>query len=206
MSSTLPESGKRLGQSFSATSVAGHSPSHLLFLKDHNSSRRFLINTGTEVSVIPPSAADRKHKQNCLALRAVIGSTIATFGTRSLTLDLGLRHTFRWIFVIADIHMLIIGADFLREHGLLVNMKHGRLMDTVTLLQTQGTISHIVSPSPFLPLQHNGTEYDALLAKFPSVIKPCVSPQPVRHSITHHIHTTGPPVHARAHRLQPDRL
>ena len=35
----------------------------------------------------------------------------------------------------------IIGADFLREHGLLVNMKQGRLIDMMTNLLTQGTIS-----------------------------------------------------------------
>ena len=53
-------------------------------------------------------------------------------------------------------------------------MKHGHLVDTVIKLQTQDIISHIVSPSPFLSLQHNGSEYDVLLAEFPSVTKPCV--------------------------------
>ena len=103
-------------------------------------------------------------------------------------------------------HTPIIGADFLRKHGLLVNMKHGRLVDTVTTLQAQGTISHIVSLSPSFPTQHSNTEYDALLAEFPSVTKPCASAQPIRHTVTHHIHTTGPPVHAQARRLPPDRL
>ena len=116
---------------------------------------------------------------------------------------LGLHCLFRWIFVIADIRTPIIGADFLREYGLLVNVKHGCLLDA-TSLQTKGTISHIVSPSPFLPQLH--TEYDALLAEFPSVTKPCMSPRPVRHTVTHHIQTTGPPVYARACRLPPDRL
>ena len=61
--------------------------------------------------------------------------------------------------VIADIHTPIIRADFLRKHGLLVNMKHGRLVDTVTTLQTQGTISHIVSPSPYSTVIQNMTPY-----------------------------------------------
>ena len=187
MSTTLPEVGKQLGQLLSATSATGHTPSRLLFLTDNYSGRRFLIDTSAEVRVIPRSPADRHNKKDCLALRAVNGSSIATFGTCSLTLDLGLRRTFRWIFVIADIHMPIIGADFLRKHGLLVNMKHGRLVDTVTTLQTQGTISHIVSPSPSFPTQHSNTEYDALLAEFPSVTKPCASAQPVRHTVTHHM-------------------
>ena len=63
----------------------------------------------------------------------------------------------------------------------------------------------MVSPSPSFPQPEN-TEYDALLAEFPSVTKPCTSPRPVRHSVTHYIRTTGPPVYARAQRLPPDRL
>ena len=83
---------------------------------------------------------------------------------------------FRWIFVIADTSIPIIGADFPREHRLLVNMKHSRLIDMTTELQTKGTISHVVSLSPSFSLQHSTTEYAALLAEFPAVTKPCVSP------------------------------
>ena len=75
-----------------------------------------------------------------------------------------------------------------------------------TELQTKGIISQVVSLSPSFSLQHSTTEYAALLAEFPTVTKPCVSPQPVRHTVTHHIRTTGPPVHARARRLPPGRL
>ena len=206
MSTSLSEVGKRPGQSLAATSDPGLPTSRLLFLTDANSGRRFLIDTGAEVSVVPPSATDRKNKQDCSGLRAVNGSSIATFGTRSITLDLGLRRVFRWIFVIADTSTPIIGADFLREQGLLVNMKHGQLVDMTTQLQTQGIISHVVSPSPSFSLQHLDTDYDALLAEFPSVTKPCLPPQSAKHTVTHHIHTKGPPVHARPRRLPPDRL
>ena len=75
-----------------------------------------------------------------------------------------------------------------------------------TELQTKGTISHVVSLSPSFSLQHSTTEYAALLAKFPAVTKSCVSHQPVRHTVTHYIRTTGPPVHARARRLPPGHL
>ena len=98
------------GQQLAAASVA--SPSHqdrLFYVRDCSSSLRFLVDTGAEVSVVPPSRAER-----CLAspgkfrLQAINGSDIATFGVRSLTLDLGLRRTFRWVFVIADISQPIL--------------------------------------------------------------------------------------------------
>ena len=102
--------------------------------------------------------------------------------------------------------MLILGADFLREYGLLVNLKQGLLLDATTSLQSKGIIYHIASPSPSLKQLHN-TEYHAMLAEFPSVTKPCMSPRPVRPATwSHHIKITGSPVHTRARRLPPDRL
>ncbi|GFX38970.1 retrovirus-related Pol polyprotein from transposon opus [Trichonephila clavipes] len=54
--------------------------------------------------------------------------------------DLGLRRVFRWPFIAAAVSQPIIGADFLRHYGLLVDIRHGRLVDSLTKLQTQGTV------------------------------------------------------------------
>ena len=91
-SGMLHRNAKLSGQSLAATSDPGQRQSRLLFLTDVNSDRRFLTDTGAEVSVVPPSAADRKNKWDCSGLQAVNGSSIATFGTQS---DLGLRRVFR---------------------------------------------------------------------------------------------------------------
>ena len=100
----------------------------LFFLRDYASGTHFLVDTGAEVSVIPPSRSEHhRNKDSKLILQAVNGSSITTFGTRSLTLNLGLHRTFRWIFVIADVQNPILGADFLRNFGLLMDMKHTRL-------------------------------------------------------------------------------
>jgi len=88
---------------------ANHLAGRLLFLAGSNSGHHFLIETGAEVSVVPPSREEHKNKQECSGLRTVNGSPIATFGTRSLTIE---RRVFRWIFVVADICTPIIGADF----------------------------------------------------------------------------------------------
>ena len=68
------------GHSLSATSATSHLPSRLLYISDRKTGRRFLVDTGAEVSVTPPTAADRKHKQES-GLRAVNGSPIPTYGT-----------------------------------------------------------------------------------------------------------------------------
>ena len=59
------------------------------------STNKLYIDTGAEISIIPPSHSDRKYRQEGCNLLAVNESTIATYGKRSLTLDLGLRRTFR---------------------------------------------------------------------------------------------------------------
>ena len=99
------------GRSLEATSVTGQTPlGRLLYITDQSSGTRFLVDTGPEVSVIHPRAGDRKCTMDSLILQAVNNTPIPTYGTRSLTLNLGLR---QWVFVIADVQRPIIGADFL---------------------------------------------------------------------------------------------
>ena len=72
---------------------------HMSYFRRSGHNYRFLVDTGPEVSVLPPSPADRKHPDG-FNLLAVNGSGIATFGKHSRTLNPGLRRTFRWVFVI----------------------------------------------------------------------------------------------------------
>ncbi len=108
----------------------------------------------------------------------------------ALSLDLGLRRTFRWVFVIADVNQPILGADFLRHFGLAVDVHNGKLLVTTTKLQVNGIISSSPPPPPPWPL----------LSCYPS--------QPIRvilaYYVSHHITTTGPPVSARTRRLSPE--
>lgn len=103
------------------------------------SGRHFLVDTGAEVSIIPPSSSDRTaHHHSQFSFQAVNSTHIPTYGVRSLTLDLGLRRTFRWTFIVADVKKPILGADFLSKFSLLVDVRHCRLSDTTTHLKVQG--------------------------------------------------------------------
>ena len=124
--------GKRQGQPLATTSTAGQQMGHLLYVTDRESRLCFLVGTSAEVCIIPPSKDERKNRQNLFGLLAANNSPIVTYGTRSLTLNLGLRRTFRWVFKIGNVRNPILGADFLAYYGLIVDIRRRRLWDTGT--------------------------------------------------------------------------
>ena len=112
----------------------------------------------------------------------------------------------RRIFIIADIKSPIIGADFLRHYSLLVDMTRSRLVDGITQLRVQGISSQVSSPSPTVCHPQPTNIFTAIVAEFPTVLQPHFYSQSVKHDITHHIRTTGPPLKARTRRLPPEKL
>ena len=191
-----------------ATSVTGLISTRLFYITDTSTKLRFLIDTGAEVSIIPPSKYNQLHQPDSLQLQAANNTSITTYGRRSLTLDLGLRRVFHWVFIIAQVKTPILGADFLRHYGLLVDMGKRCLTDSLTSLKVNGITSTQPSLQPtLLPNQPQNT-YQALLQEFPSVIhiQPYNYNTPIKHTVTHHISTEGPPVHCSPCRLSPDRM
>ena len=189
-----------------ATSLPGTSPpSRLFYVTNRPSGTRFLVDTGADISIIPPSPAEKRHLSS-RTLQAVNQTSIQTYGEKSLTLDIGLRRTFRWIFVIADLPMPILGADFHTNFGLKVDVAHRQLIDTTTTLSINGITASIPSPSPIFAMPQTSSAYTALFARFPQLSHPNYQETTVKHNITHHIRTTGPPVLCRPRRLAPDRL
>ena len=74
-----------------AAGVPGLLPSRLFYVTDRSNGFRFLVDIGAEVSVIPPTPTDRRHRQDKLNLQAVNDTPIATYGNRLLTINIGLR-------------------------------------------------------------------------------------------------------------------
>nr|VZI32598.1 unnamed protein product [Spirometra erinaceieuropaei] len=195
---------KRPRQPVMATTDAGPSrPSSLFYINDKSSGLRFLVDTGAEVSVIPPLRHHRL-KPSQFSLQAANSTTISTYGQRSLTLDLGLRRRFQCVFIEADVKSPIIGADFLSSFGLTVDVRHRRLTDTTTKLFSISIISSERSVSIHLTISN--TPFADILKDYPSITKACRFTETVQHGVQRHIVTAGQPVHARPRRLHPDKL
>ena len=182
-----------------ATGVPGHPHSRLFYVSDAHTKTTFLVDTGSEVSVISPTPADRRRSPDPLTLIAVNNTAIRTYGKRSLTLNLGLRRSLPWIFVIADVKKPILGADFLRHFGLLVDMRHRKLTDAHTNLFIQGILSSDPSPSPSICAKDVDNPHLKLLSEFPALTQVCTPDAPTKHDIEHHIVTTdlSPPPPSR---------
>ncbi len=139
---------KWAGRSLAATSVAGPThPGRLFYVHDNCSNTRFLVDTGAEVSVVPPTHTERSHPQGMFTLQGVDGTQIATYGVRSCTLNIGLCRTFRWVFIIANVKQAILGADFLHHCSLLTC---GNALWLILQHTSKSTVSFLATP---LPLQ-----------------------------------------------------
>lgn len=191
--SQLPAAPDCVNRAISRVAGTATDSSTLFFVVDRQSKRRFLIDTGAEVSAIPATAEHRRASKCVQSLQAVNGSSIATYGQRSLTLNLGLRRTFRWVFIVAAIEYAILGADFLRHFGLLVDMRTSTLRDATTNLAVHAIARCTHMMSPTLSLSLNRGEWQDMLKEYPNITAPLCTERPIKHSVTHHIQTSGPP-------------
>ena len=94
MSTTLQHVEKHTSQPLVAVSVTGQYQSRLFYFTDRNSGLCLLVDTGTKVSVLPPTNTERKHQQDQFALQTVNDTPLKTYGTRLITLNLSLCRTF----------------------------------------------------------------------------------------------------------------
>lgn len=180
-------------------------PSVRLFITDRKSGRKFLVDTGSDLSILPRTQLHKYRPATSFQLSAANNSTIATYGTQYAELDLGLRRALAWNFTVADVTEPIIGADFLAHYNLLPDVANARLLDNITGLSAGGFRRDAAVFDAKL-IQVNGKGYAELLQQFPGITRPPGAPQKVRHDTLHYINTTaGPPVSCRPRHLAPDR-
>ncbi|BHF77170.1 hypothetical protein SprV_0502027300 [Sparganum proliferum] len=204
---SLTASGRRSHPRAEATATGSVANLHTrrLFLWDRIAGAKFLVDSCVEVSVVLPTPAERKTRSS-FCLTAANKSSIPTFGQRSITLDLGLRRIFRWVFIIADDSVALIGADFLVHFNLLVDLKNHRLVDCITDLHARckSDVNPCVNLLTLMPI--SDCPFHSLLRQFPRLTNPSFREVDIKHTVTHHISTTGHSKSCRPRRLAPDRL
>lgn len=167
---------------------------------------QFLVDTGASLSCLPATAGNRSQGPDAF-LTAANGSNIATYGRKTLMIELGLRRDFEWNFTIADVTMPILGIDFLSHYGLTINLKNMILLDPTTSLTTNATRARLDAA---MRIVGTGDEIPdrcrALLKKYSVITEPETLKHCPPHSTVHYIPTKGPPLYNRPRRLAPDKL
>ncbi|XP_012939641.1 uncharacterized protein LOC106012155 [Aplysia californica] len=176
-------------------------------MTDNITGRRFLVDTGAQVSVIPATQLD-KHTGTCgPPLLAANGSNIATYGMRIIPIRTKDR-VFTARFVVADVKRPLLGADFLRRHNLLVNVRGLQVINADSLAIYPCSTHRVANASiqELVPVAPQSNKFRKVLSEFPQILQPTFSSSEVKHGVHHHVPTTGPPIHAKARRLAPDKL
>ncbi|XP_053968641.1 uncharacterized protein LOC128870067 [Anastrepha ludens] len=181
--------------------------SRRLFVTDRSNCRKYLVDTGADFSVLPRNLFNKLKIPDSYKLFAANGTPIATFGYFTSSVDLGLRRNFTWSFLIADVAKPILGADFLNEFGLLVDIKNKQLIDAKTKLRTKCN-SQLIQYERVNTIDDNSIFSD-LLQQFKDLTLPPTFNKGnnlKQSSVKHQIVTSGQPVFSRARRLNPEKL
>ncbi|XP_070155798.1 uncharacterized protein [Polyergus mexicanus] len=173
-----------------------------LYVTCHTTKKRFLVDTGSDVSVYPRTMAAGYITPSNYELFAANGSTIMAYGWITMQPELGLRRPFPWRFVIANVTTPIIGADFLAYYHLLPDLQKGVLLDGKTNLHTIGTSEFGIAESiKALTIEK---KYHRILAEFPDITRATAKIRTVKHNTLHFIKTTeGPPRSLSAAQIGP---
>ncbi|XP_064111277.1 uncharacterized protein LOC135218757 [Macrobrachium nipponense] len=171
------------------------------YVQDSISGLRMLVDTGDKPSLFPSSAEDcSRAPDDPTVLVAANGTPIRTYGTRAQTIAF-LGRTYTWPFVLADVRIPLLGADFLAHHGLLVDMACQCLLDTETCL-SRPLAGGPRAPTICSDLPHH--RYAFLLQEFLDVFRLELGQgagAAPKHGVFHHIETKGPPTHAKFRHL-----
>ncbi len=144
----------QLGKLASRGLVSAIAPGQLVHITDQFSQRRFLVDTGAADSVYPHSSPSFPGGP---ALSGAAGQPISCWGERQLQLSFD-GQVFSWPFLLAAVQFPIIGVDFLRHFGLLVDSAVNQLVDRRTMQVFKSSASPLTAPvsaSIFSP-QHAG--------------------------------------------------
>lgn len=176
-------------------------------IHDQKHGHHFLVDTGAEISIVRPTTEQLKLPANHTRLLAANGSPIPSYGIQRMEIDLGLRKKFKWNFVIAALPQPILGADFLRRFGLLVDVRQNKLIDAQTGVESSASIQGPGSVSgTSVSTINKACRYERILSDFIELTQFNNDTPPKMANIRHHIETSGPPVFAKARRLDPDKL
>ena len=189
--------------------VAGET-GHLIHIED-DKHRKWLVDGGALVSLIPPTFSQKANGPKGPALSAANGSSINCYGIIKEEVVIEGR-AYQFEFIIADVQQRILGADFLAAFYLAPNHRDGTVisletLDIVAHSSPSTTSSNSSSINRVASAAAATSKFDELLQSYPEITTPTFTLKEVSHGVEHHIPTgDNRPVQSRARPLSPEKL
>ena len=92
----------------------------------------YLVDTRAQVSAVPATSLDKNSGPSGPTLQTANGTPIQTYGSCELHLCFDNR-LYQARLIIADVKRPLLGADFFRQHNLLVDLRGQRVIEADTL-------------------------------------------------------------------------
>ena len=161
---------------------------------------RCFLDTGSQVSIWPPSPSTARLSLSNVQLAAANSIPIKAFGQQKRKIKIG-GESYTFVFLIVQVSKPILGLDFLQKFKMSMDLSNRCLLHSgkVTCFSlTSSAVSgvKVVQSSPFA----------RLLDDFPEIMDVSQASSSSKHRIECFINTTGPPIKMSPRQLTPEKL
>ena len=177
----------------------------LLYVTDTVTKRRWLVDGGAVLSIVPPTLAQRTAGPTATQLQAANGTKISCYGVKEMTISLADRQV-AFPIHIADVRQSILGADFLAHSYLAPNHRDGNIIDLKDYSVLKADFDTENEPVRINFVEQSSDPFYQLLDRFPDLSNPSFRVKNVDHGVLHNIPTEGTPVQSKARKLSPEKL
>ena len=173
---------------------------------------KFLIDSGSTVSISPLSYVDNDKPATSRNLFALNQTEVKTYGKRNLTITIGLsQREMEWNFIVVDTATAIIGADFLSYYKLAFDVGAKRLIETekanvLKLAKSNFEVSHKTPRKVLIAKEQcfkTKVYKQIVINDFPFLLL-FQPPTNIESDICHVIKTNGQPIGSKVRRLSPE--
>lgn len=170
----------------------------LMYIVEQRSKVPFLIDTGSQISVVPAESGAKPDVSPKFKLTGADNSRIATYGRRRIKLKFG-DQTFTHNFIVADVKECILGIDFLRAFQFTINPYDNQITNSDATIQCET----VQCNSKCLKLDFTDPILK-LLEETPEITDTSISSRSTpSHGVVHFITTVGGPCKACIRRYNP---
>ena len=188
-----------------ATPTSESAHNDLLYVTDTVTKRKWLVDGGAVLSIVPPTLAQRTAGPTSTQLQAANGTKIPCYGVQEMVVSLADRQV-TFPITIADVRQSILGADFLAHSYLAPNHRDGNIIDLKDYSVLKADFEKNDQPMRVNFVEQSSDPFYQLLDKYPDLSNPSFRVKSVEHGVLHYIPTEGPPVQSRARKLSPEKL